>query len=269
MNKRRDEDRSNRQTGITELVMTEGTVRIEDLADTFGVSAMTIHRDLDALSAQGLLRKARGTATALSTTRAESNTAFRMRRNTAAKRAVAAAALDYVEAGSTIILDDSTTGTFLAALLPQRQPLTVITNFHPLMTSLQDQAGITLIGLGGLYYPWCNAYLGNLTLGALEHLRADTFFMSTSAIIDDRCYHQHHDTVLTKKAAFDACRKRILYVDHEKFEARALHYLLPLTAFDVVIVDDATDPDHVARLRRKGVDVVVAPVGAEPPEPTA
>jgi len=249
--------RSSRLSQITEMVISDGTVRIEDLAAAFDVSAMTIHRDLDALVAQGVLRKSRGSATALSTTRNEASTAFRMRRNVAEKHALAAAAFEFVEPGSTIILDDSTTGIPLGELLPSRQPLTVITNFQPLMTQLQGQPGITLIGLGGQYYEWCSAYMGKVTISALQSLRADTFFMSTSAIIDDVCYHQHHDTVLVKKAAFDACQRRILYVDHDKFNQRALHALLPITAFDVVIVDDRVDPTHVERLRRKGVEVVV------------
>lgn len=265
MKGKRDEDRADRQAGIAELVMTEGTVRIDDLASSFGVSLMTIHRDLDALANQGVLRKARGAATALSTTRTESTTAFRMRRNLAEKRAVAAVALGQVEPGTTIILDDSTTGTFLAQQLQERQPLTVITNFESVMSILQHVDGVNLISLGGLYYPWCNAYLGNITLTALQNLRADTFFMSTSAIIDGVCYHQHHDTVLVKKAAFDACRQRILYVDHEKFETRAMHALLPVSAFDLVIVGGRTDPEQIRSLRSQGVNVVVAPDDAAVP----
>lgn len=46
-----------RQREIAELVVAEGTVRIEDLIERFGVSAMTVHRDLDQLESQGLLRK--------------------------------------------------------------------------------------------------------------------------------------------------------------------------------------------------------------------
>jgi DeoR/GlpR family transcriptional regulator of sugar metabolism len=59
---------------------------------------------------------------------------------------------------------------------------------------------------------------------------------------------------------FDSSAQRILYTDHTKFGQRALHALLPLTEFDVVIVDELTPDVHVDRLRRKGIEVVVAPV---------
>ena len=49
-----------RQDAITELVLSSGSVKIKDIVSHFGVSRMTIHRDLDALEARGILRKSRG-----------------------------------------------------------------------------------------------------------------------------------------------------------------------------------------------------------------
>ncbi|MFC8501247.1 DeoR/GlpR family DNA-binding transcription regulator [Pedococcus sp. NPDC057267] len=251
--------RSERLHAISETVIAAGSVRIEDLPESFGVSLMTIHRDLDTLAAQGLLRKTRGLVMATGTSLAESSTEYRTRINTADKEAVARSAFEYVEPGQAIILDDSTTGLHLAGMLPERQPLTVMTNFQPMLDALVGHPELTLMNLGGQYYPWCRAYMGTLTVAALQQVRADLFIMSTSAITDDICFHQHHDTVIVKKAMFEAARRRVLYVDHSKFEARAVHALLPLTSFDVVIVDAGTPEEHIDRLTRSGVNLVVAP----------
>ncbi|OZM82990.1 DeoR family transcriptional regulator [Pseudonocardia sp. MH-G8] len=248
-----------RQFGIAETVIAEGTVRIEALAERFGVSVMTVHRDLDELENQGVLRKTRGQATALASSLFESNTAFRLGQNQADKEALAHAALDYVEPGQAILMEDSTTGIYLARLLPARAPLTVITNFLSVAAELARESGITLNLLGGQYYGWCDATMGGMTLAAIKAIRADTFITSTSAITDDVCFHQTQDTVLVKRAMFESAAQRILYVDHTKFDRRALHALLPLTDFDVVIVDAATPAEHQRRLRQKGVEVVVAP----------
>jgi DeoR/GlpR family transcriptional regulator of sugar metabolism len=248
-----------RQLKIAETVIAEGTVRIEPLAERFGVSVMTVHRDLDELEAQGVLRKSRGQATALASSLFESNTAFRLGQNQAEKEALAHAALGYVEPGQAILMEDSTTGVYLARLLPTRAPLTVITNFISVGAELAREPGITLTLLGGQYYGWCDATMGGMTLAAIRAIRADLFITSTSAITDDVCFHQTQDTVLVKRAMFESAAQRILYVDHTKFERRALHALLPLTDFDVVIVDAATPAEHVRRLREKEVDVVIAP----------
>ncbi len=109
-------------------VMAEGAVRIEELADRFGISLMTVHRDLDELEGRGLLRKSRGVATALSTALVESSDVYRSGRQLAEKEAIAVAALEFIEPGQAIMLDDSTTALHLVPHLHTKKPLTVITN---------------------------------------------------------------------------------------------------------------------------------------------
>lgn len=248
-----------RHDAITERVLTSGSMRIEELAEIFGVSTMTVHRDLDTLEARGVLRKSRGMVTALATSLVESGPEYRAREHRAEKESLALAAAELVEPGQAMILDDSTTGLHLARMLPERQPLTVITNFERVITELVGKPGIALISLGGQHYQWCDAYMGSLTLEALRALRADVLFMSTPAVIDDICFHQHHDAALVKKAMFESAAKRVLMLDHSKFEKRALHAHIPLADFDVVIMDAKTSPAHVERLQDKGVTVIVAP----------
>lgn len=248
-----------RQRAITEAVMAEGAVRIEQLAERFDISLMTVHRDLDELEARGLLRKSRGVATALSTSLVESSDVYRASRQVAEKESLAVAALEFIEPGQAIFLDDSTTVMHLAKHLSSKTPLTVITNVLTLMNQLTGMRGISLLALGGDYYNWCSSFMGRMTHEAISQLRADTFFMSTSAITDDTCFHQALETIDIKRAMFDAAATRILLVDHTKFEKRALHALAHLTEFDVVIVDAATPEEHVSRLRSQGIRVVVAP----------
>jgi DeoR/GlpR family transcriptional regulator of sugar metabolism len=248
-----------RQRAISDAVMAEGAVRIDRLAERFGISRMTVHRDLDELESRGVLRKARGVATAMSTSLVESSDVYRLGRQSVEKEAIAHAALEHIDPGHAIFLDDSTTVLHLAKLLSSRAPLTVITNVLTLMNELNGVRGISLVALGGNYFNWCSAFMGRMTNAAIARLRADTFIMSTSAITDDTCYHQSLDTVDTKRAMFDVSAQRILLADHTKFEKRALHALAHLSEFDLVIVDAETDKEHIERLRSQGVNVEVAP----------
>ena len=255
----RQERQTDRRNAITEAVMTAGSIRITELAERFEISTMTVHRDLDELESRGLLRKNRGVATALSTVLVESSDVYRASRELAEKRAIAAAALEFIEPGQAIMLDDSTTTLHLVPHLHEKRPLTVITNTLTVMNELRSVTGITLLGLGGQYYNWCSAYMGRITTAAIAGLRADVLVMSTSAITDGVAFHQTMETVDVKRAMFDAASKRILLADHTKFDKRALHAMQPLADFDAVIVDAATDKRHVADLRQSGVNVVIAP----------
>jgi DeoR/GlpR family transcriptional regulator of sugar metabolism len=247
-----------RQHAVTELVISEGSVRIEDVAERFGVSLMTVHRDLDMLESRGILRKTRGVATATSTSVIESSDVYRSNRQAAEKEALAVAAMDYIEPGQAIILDDSTTVMRIARHLAGKAPITVITNTLTLMNELRDTNGITLLGLGGLYYNWCSAFMGPMTRHEIAQFHADTFIMSTSAIINDVVFHQYLETLDTKRAMFEASNKRVLLADHTKFERQALHAMVPLRAFDAVIVDDGTSRMDIERMRNTGINVVVA-----------
>jgi DeoR/GlpR family transcriptional regulator of sugar metabolism len=253
-------NQSQRHDAIIELVVNEGSMRIEELAEKFEVSVVTIHRDLDMLDARGIVRKSRGLVTAVATSLFEANPEYRKRQNVNQKKEIAAEAFKFVEPGQAILLDDSTTGVHLAELLPQKQPLTVITNFLQIIDTLAEHPGIALISLGGQHYQWSNAFMGSLTVNSLHSLRGDALFMSTPSVIDYVCFHQHHDAVLIKRAMFEVAAKRYLLVDESKFSQRALHANIALTEFDAVIVNHGFSEERLKSLREKGINVIVASV---------
>ncbi len=251
--------RADRLRGITEVVLAEGTVRIEQLAERFDVSLMTVHRDLDELQARGLLRKQRGVATAQPTSLVEASDVYRQGRQVAEKAAIAALALQQIEPGQSVLLDDSTTVAALAPRLHEQTPLTVITNVLPLLNTLRSVPDLSLIALGGSYVEWASAFMGGVTNQAIRALRADLVLMSSAAVVDGVCFHPNPESVETKRAMLDSAARRVLLVDHTKFERRALHALAPVSEFDLVITDAATPESTLELLRAAGTDVLVAP----------
>ena len=249
-----------RQARIVDLVTEEGSIRIDDLAAILDVSPMTIHRDLDTLSEQQLITKVRGAAKVLQSALFESAVRVRVARQSREKEAVARAAVEHVDPGQAVMLDDSTTCVYLARLLRSHAPITVITNFVGVMRELWGVSGIHLVGLGGTYHEWADAFMGGMTVDAIHALRADLLVMSTSAITDGVCYHQSQDTIMFKRAMLEASARKILFVDHTKFTRRALHALVPMTAFDLVIIDDATPREIQEQLRSQDIPLEVVSV---------
>lgn len=247
-----------RRKAIAEAVVREGSMRIEDIAERFGTSLMTAHRDLDELAARGLLRKTRGVASAAPTSLVEANDGYRARRQPAEKSAIGAAAAALAEPGQAIFLDDSTTVAQMAPHLAARAPLTVITNSLPLINALKGIEELRLIGLGGQFHDWCNAFMGRMTMREIGALRADALFLSVAAITDGIVFHQSAEMVDTKRAMFEAAARRILLADHTKFRRRALHGMAALGEFDAIVVDPGTPPERLAELEGHGIEVIVA-----------
>jgi DeoR/GlpR family transcriptional regulator of sugar metabolism len=254
-----------RRRQIRTRVSQDGYVRIEDLAEQHDVSVMTVHRDLDLLSSQGWLRKIRGGATSQPSAFHHGDVDHRAKTMAGAKRELAEAALNLVSPGNSVMLDDSTTCLALAERLPSKEPLTVITNFLAAIKVLAGEPGIDLVALGGAYFPAYDAFLGLRTCEAIESLRTDILFMSTTAISEGYCYHQSQETVPVKRALMKAAAKTVLLLDHSKFTKHGLYQLGPLTAFDLVIVDSGTNETQRNSLRSSGVELFVADPSAAPP----
>ena len=253
-----------RQQQILDLVQARGSLRTDELAERLSVSAMTIHRDLDALSEQGLVTKVRGGAQAKPAEATERNVRFRMQYMPETKRAIAAAAAAHVEAGSVLALDDSTTAAHVLPLL-QGTPLTLVTNFLPTIRSVAGEPDVGLIALGGVYDPAFDSFLGPYAVQAARSVMADVLLLSVPAVTRAACYHQSTDAADMKRALMASAHRRILLLDHTKLERRAVHRIAPLEDVDLIIVDAETTPDRVRRLEASGVPVEVAPAPDDRP----
>ena len=103
---------SERQGSILERVNDAGYAKTTDLQEVFGVSHMTVQRDLRDLEHRGLLRRVRGGAAALGTH--DVGYGLRERLNRLEKEAIGRAAAALVENGQSVFIDAGTTALEVA-----------------------------------------------------------------------------------------------------------------------------------------------------------
>jgi DeoR/GlpR family transcriptional regulator of sugar metabolism len=252
-------NQAERQRRIADEVLARGSVSANELVALFDVSLMTIHRDLDELERQGIVRKFRGGVTAQPSNVFESNAAYRMKTRPHEKAAIAAKARELVEPGMAIMLDDATTTYALAGQLGGITPLTVVTNYLATIDLLAAEQGIELIALGGAYDALHNSFLGARCVEAIETLRVDLLFVSVSGLADGHAFHQEQHIVSVKRAMLRAAGRKVLLLDSSKLGRVALHRLCPVADFDLVIVDDGASPAALRELEKRKVQVQVAP----------
>ncbi|KQZ76687.1 DeoR family transcriptional regulator [Sphingopyxis sp. Root214] len=250
--------RDDRKQQILGMLEDRGSVEVEALAQQFSVSKMTIHRDLDDLESEGVLRKIRGGATIEAGIQFESDFRFRTRQDSDAKDAVARAAMELVEPGMTVMLADGTTTAALGAMLIEKRPITAITNNAAIMDSLRSDAGINLIALGGRYSGKYNGYFGVLAEQSLASLRSDIAFITAPAVSGSQVFHMDGDVVRTKRAMLRAAAKSCLLVLHRQFDRVALHMFADLSEFDWIIVDRLPESNICDELAARGIKLTVA-----------
>lgn len=218
---------------------------------------MTVHRDLDILLARGLLRKGRGGPAPASSLLVESNFHYRLHQRAGIKRALAAAAARLITSGQVVVLDDSTTTLPITDSIRALDAATVITNSLPVMEALEDAPHVDVICTGGHLIPTFRAFFGLACETSLTALRADIVFLSTSAVGGDALHHQSQEVVRAKRAMMRTAARRVLVVDHSKFDRTALNTFARLDEFDHIIVDDGLAPDAAAGLREQGFSLEI------------
>jgi DeoR/GlpR family transcriptional regulator of sugar metabolism len=250
-----------RQETITQLLVGQDHVTVRDLAERFNVSAMTIHRDLDALESIGVLRKVRGGATAQPTALYESSLTFRLGQMPEAKRRLAELAAERIKPGASVALDDSTTALALLPFLAEIGQLTVVTYFASVVEEVARLAPdtIELVVVGGTYSHKYHAFVGVLAEQQLMELSVDHSFISVSSVDVERgTFHQEPDQAAIKRTLVHIARDSSLLVDSTKFRSSALHRVVALPEFNAIYVDDSTSADIVRRLRQGKTEVHVA-----------
>lgn len=242
-----------RRHEIVELLVEEGSATLEALARRFEVSHMTIHRDLDELENEGLLRKVRGGATIEASGQFESDFRYRARSAADEKRRIARRAAEFVEPGMSVMIDDGSTSQNLVPFLIDKRPLTVITNNMAVIADLTGAAGIETIALGGTYSKKFNGFFGVITEQALANLRADVVLLSSSAIEGTTAFHQDQEVLAVKRRMIDSSAQRYLMADHEKFGRTALHLFTDLGVFDGVVTSNELAAEKARALHDRGI----------------
>ncbi|GAA3607700.1 DeoR/GlpR family DNA-binding transcription regulator [Microlunatus ginsengisoli] len=258
---RRESKAEARKRLLTEAVLASGSATAAELAQRFGVSLVTIHRDLDELERRGVVRKFHGGVTAQPSGVFESQMPYRLASMTAEKEAIAATALRYVQPGMSILLDDSTTVLAMVDGLAERAPLHVATTFVAGMRRLSELAGdhdLTLIGIGGRYDVAHDSFVGVQTNQQVQGIHVDAVFLSTSAVSTTDLYHQEEQVAALKREMLNSASKRYLLIDHTKLNRRALLKIASLSELDLIITDDGADPDVLAAWSEAGIAYEIA-----------
>jgi DeoR/GlpR family transcriptional regulator of sugar metabolism len=250
-----------RRGELLRFVEERRTAKVEELAELFRVSAMTVHRDLDAMAHEGLLERIRGGARALPRRFTERD--VRLRRGTRAeqKQVLAAVAATLVRPGDIVALDDSTTVGAMFAHLAGRHPSALITHSLGLMSQVtRELPEITLVGLGGQYYPQTDSFLGSVVVDQINRVSADIVFVSTTAVKNNALFHPDAEAALTKRALIGMGDRKVLLLDVTKFQVNGLYHVVDLAVFDDIVVEADLPTEHRDALDRRDVTVHYVPM---------
>jgi DeoR/GlpR family transcriptional regulator of sugar metabolism len=254
-----------RQDHIALLVEESGRVRVRDLAIRFGVSTVTIRKDLVVLESEGRLVRTHGGALVAERRGPEPAFDLRERLQQVEKARIGASAAALVHDGESIVMDASTTALAVARRLRARggwSQLTVITNGLRIASELAGSPGITVLMLGGRVRWEALSVVGQLGDGLFDRINVQTAFVGAAGFaIEAGLSDATDEEAQIKRAMVAAARRVIAIVDHTKFERVAFATFCRTSDIDQVITDADAPSGMVDELRGRGIDVTLVGEG--------
>jgi DeoR family fructose operon transcriptional repressor len=264
-----------RRRRLLEQVRDRGYASFRELAEALGISESTVRRDLRLMVADGLLATTRGgvgplpaaVAAAPPSSPAEPVGGPPAAHSDGAptdvvraeREAIAAHAAGLVVAGSAVLLGPGRTTTALARRLTGISHLTVVTNSIPVTQELIGSPQIDVVLVGGALRRSIGAMVGPITEQVLQGLRGAQVFLSGEGVTTERGLTTPNVfAAATDQAMMAAGKQVVVLADHTKLGHDTMCQTVPSDRIDVLVTDDAADPDVVRRLRAEGIDVQLA-----------
>ena len=264
-----------RRARILERVQRDGGASLAELASEHAVSPVTVHRDLELLSGEGLLERVRGGARSLPDTRPRIETAWNARVREAAPRRTRSPlrARELVEDGSTIFVDASSTGLALARALELRPPteLTLVTNSPAIALGLTADTIHVIVPPGELNQHmrvltgrWTVDFLVELNIADRRSSRPPGITLE-HGLTTSRSRAGRH----AERGRATRRRRKVGLLDSTKFKRSSLLTIRAAQSLDLIITDDGLDPEVVEEFRAAGVNLQVVSGAAEVNDPEA
>lgn len=249
-----------RRTGIVEVLEAEQEASITELSTRFGVSEMTIRRDLDALAADGRVRRTYGGAVLAHSAGVEPRYASKQKVNAAQKARIARyAAGELVEDGDVILLEGGTTVTALAQHLRGKRDLTVLTNgLYTANELLHLLPNATIMATGGILRDLSFTFVGPSVDDFLQGFHGRTLFVSATGLTLEHGFTDPNPLEAQVRRSMAASADRIVaLLDSSKFGVVSFTTVAPPDGVDILVTNADAPADMLDGLRNRGVDVRV------------
>lgn len=258
-----------RQDQIARIVEERGRARVTDLAASFGVSVVTIRKDLLVLEDERRLVRTHGGAIAATRDRPELAFDIRDRLQSDEKSRIGAIGASLVSDGESVSLDASTTALYLARHLKARswQQLTVVTNGILIASELAGQPGIVVLMPGGRLRWEALSLIGPLGSSVYKKINIQKAFVGAAGFtIESGLSDAMEEEAQIKRSMVAAASEVVAIIDHTKWGRASSATFCRTNRIRTVLTDTEAPPEIVEAVRALGIDVrLIGPSQVAPP----
>ena len=171
-----------RREEIIGIIQENGKVKVSELSQRYGISEVSIRKDLELLEAEGHLSRVHGGAVGLNKLYVNMDLNERYKTNAIAKRKLAELASRFIEDNDTIMMNAGTTLTYVLRAIRNKKNITIVTNSVQNATEAALYSNFTVILLGGELDSKYQFTYGEDAISQLENYHANKCILSVDGI---------------------------------------------------------------------------------------
>jgi DeoR family fructose operon transcriptional repressor len=242
---------------ILDLLRLRKRVGAQEAADYCQVSLGTVRRDFKKLAERNQVIRMHGGILAKDDYAYESKTEIRKEEHTAAKKAIACKAAEFIGDGEVVAIDAGTTTVYAVEHLKEREHLTVVTYSLDIANEAVKYPNLTTLIAGGAIRHKTLSIMGPETIGMLRTMHVDTLLLAASALtLEDGLMNGNSMEAEVKKLLIEIADRVILLIDSSKIYKKALVSFASIEDVDVVITDRDADTSFLQQVAERQVELI-------------
>jgi DeoR family transcriptional regulator, glycerol-3-phosphate regulon repressor len=248
-----------RQITLLNVVRSQGSVTVDELATQLGVTLQTVRRDVQKMAEDGLLARFHGGVRIPSSTTQNIEHQQRESLNADGKARIAKAVAAAVPNNCSLILNIGTTTEAIAKALINHTGLRVITNNLNVASILSVNPACEVIVVGGVVRTRDRGIVGEAAVEFIKQFKVDIAIIGISGIETDGTLRDYdYREVKVSQAIISHAREVWLAADQSKFNRPAMVELARLSQIDKLFTDAKPPEPYPALLEEAGVECIEA-----------
>ncbi|MCR9847628.1 MULTISPECIES: DeoR/GlpR family DNA-binding transcription regulator [Vibrio diabolicus subgroup] len=245
-----------RRHAISNLVSELGEVSVDELAQKFETSEVTIRKDLASLEKNGQLLRRYGGAIAIPTEVIHEELSANV---STRKLNLAKAAASLIRDHNRIVIDSGSTTAALIQQLNDKRGLVVMTNSLHVANALNElESEPTLLMTGGTWDTHSESFQGKVAESVLRAYDFDQLFIGADGIDLERGTTTFNELVGLSKVMAEVSREVIVMIESEKIGRKIPNLELAWHQIDVLLTDADIQQEHKIQIEQHGVKVICA-----------
>lgn len=248
-----------RREDIISIIHSKGKVRVSELSEKYGISDVTIRKDLELLEMQGQLSRVHGGAVGVNKLYVNMDLTERFKTNSVSKKKLAKLAASLIEDNDTIMMNAGTTLSYVLHAIQGKKNITIVTNSMQNAMEASLYSSFNVILLGGEFDSKYQFTYGEDALNQLSNYHATKCILSVDGIsVESGLSLYYSNEASLARKMIESSNTLIVTADGTKLGKNAFAKITDIREADIIVTNFQDNRNEIEALKNEGVKIYEA-----------